>query len=421
MSARYKIDSVSNLYPALGGHVYRLCVVLKAPVQKELLQKALTTNLPTRFPIMCSHLERTFFSYCHVSATDYDVICDGEPFFQRPDMFDTEKPSFRLAIRDNRIILDVFHGNGDADAGIAFFKALVTDYLLLCSGKSPLPAVPPPEQDLADPYVQHYKRSKSASLLEKGSYHLHLSSPENAFYARFTCISVDLAQAKAYAKPIGCTINDLLCGTLAYAIFCATDAKEADVPVTLSAPIDLRKHYHSHSQRNFAFYSNMRINTADAVNLEAAIGRVHALMQSATSPESLRRGIAAAYKAANNPAVQWSPRALREFVIRKAYRHVAGGGITTTLSNIGYHTLPSEVAEGVERFEMYLGPGRGSINAAAVGYENAASLCITCGSEETVIEDAIEEILHQHGIETVRHSFAYRLTKDSQAFEVIES
>lgn len=420
MPARYKIDSVSNLYPALGGHVYRLCAVMTAPVQKEILQKALTANLPTRFPIMCSHLERTFFSYCHVPATDYNVICSGEPFFQRPDMFDTEKPSFRIAVRDNRIILDIFHGNGDGGAGIEFLKALITDYLLLYEGESPVPAAPPCAKDLADPYVQYYERARSASLLEKGSYHMHLPHPENKFYARFSCISVNLTQAKAYTKSIACTINDLLCGALSCAIVQETDAAAAEVPVTISAPIDLRPHYNSHSQRNFAFYSNMRIHAADAINLESAIGRVHALMQYATSQESLRRGIAAAYKAANNPAVQWSPRALREFIIRKAYRHVAGGGITTTLSNIGYHTLPIEIAAGVERFEMYLGPGRGSINAAAVGFGDMTSLCITCGSEETVIEDAVERILHEHGIETIRHSFAYHLTKDNQTFEIIE-
>lgn len=421
MSVRYKIDSVSNLYPALGGLVYRLCAVLAEPVQKEILHRALTENLPVRFPIMCSHLERTFFSYCHVPATDYDVISDGEPFFQRPDMFDTEKPSFRLAVRDNRIIMDVFHGNGDGGAGIEFLKALVTDYLLLCKGEPPVPAVPPRAEDLEDPYVKYYKRARSASLLEKGSYQLHLTPSESDWYARFSCISVDLAQAKAYTKSLNCTINDLLCGALAYVIIQETDAKEATVPVTISAPIDLRKHYNSHSQRNFAFYSNMRIQAADAVDLETAVQRVHTLMQAATSKEALRRGVAAAYKAANNPAVQWSPRALREFIVRKAYCHVTGGGITTTLSNIGYHTLSEEIADGLERFEMYLGPGRGSINAAAVGVGDSTSLCITCGSEETVIEDAVEAVLHAHGIATVRHSFAYRFKNREPSFEVIEN
>lgn len=420
MSVRYKIDSVSNLYPALGGLVYRLCAVLAEPVQKDILKQALTANLPVRFPIMCSHLERTFFSYCHVPATDYDVIDDGEPFFQRPDMFDTEKPSFRIGVRENRIVMDVFHGNGDGGAGIEFLKALVTDYLLLRKGEPPIPAVPPRAEDLEDPYVKYYTRARSASLLEKGSYQLHLTPPTDDWYARFSCISVNLAQAKAYTKSIGCTINDLLCGALAYAIMQETDASEAEVPVTISAPIDLRKHYNSHSQRNFAFYSNMRIRAADTPSLEAAAHRVRELMQEATAPKSLQRGVAAAYKAANNPAVQWSPRALREFIVRKAYCHVTGGGITTTLSNIGYHTLPETVADGLERFEMYLGPGRGSINAAAVGVGDSTSLCITCGSEETVIEDAVQAVLREHGIASTRHSFAYRFNDHKPSFEVIE-
>ena len=70
---------------------------------------------------------------------------------------------------------------------------------------------------------------------------------------------------------------------------------------------------------------------------------------------------------------------------------------------------------------MYLGPGRGSINAAAVGIGDSTSLCITCGSEETVIEDAVEAVLHAHGVETVRHSFAYRFKNREPSFEVIEN
>lgn len=407
MPARYKIDSVSNLYPALGGHVYRLCVSLKDAVERETLQKALS-NMPARFPIMCSHLERTFFGYCHVAATDYDIISEGEPFIRHPEMFDTEKPSFQLYIRGNRIAMDVFHGNGDGSAAIEFLKALVADYLLLRAGQPPVQSKPPREEDLKDPYVQYYKRAKPASLLEKGSYHLHLSYPADYWYSRFSCISADLKQAKQYARSIGCTINDLLCGVLTLAIFQNTDAKDSEFPVTLSAPIDLRKHYGSHSQRNFAFYSNMRLKAEDAVDLETVTKRVHTLMQSATSAEALQRGVAVTYKAANNPAVQWTPRALREFVIRKAYRHVAGGGITTTLSNIGYHTLPPEVADQVERFEMYLGPGRGSINAAAVGFGGQISLCITCGSEDAVLENAVCALLSACGIQTSITSHAYR-------------
>lgn len=407
MPKYYETDSVSIMYPALGGLIYRICAVSKEPVDIALLRKAIEGMAP-RFPIMCSHLERTFFGYRHVLATDYDVITEGEPFFRMPDMLDTEKPSFRVYVRGNRVTLDVYHGNGDAGAGMRFLAALMGNYFLLKRNLPPITEPLPDKEALCDPYKRYYKRAKFAKLFEKESYKMHLSYPEDYWFARFSCISVDLPTAKAFTKPRGLTVNDLLCGALALAIFETTDAKDGDLPVTISAPIDLRKQYHSESQRNFVFFANLRTTKERAVNLESAAKQIHELMQPAASPEAMRRGISLTYCAANNFVVKYCPRKLREATVRKGYRHVAGNSITTTLSNVGYQTLPDEVKGDLERFEMYLGPGRGSINAAAVGYGDKTSLCITCGSEETVIEDTVQRILSENGIKSTRDAFAYK-------------
>lgn len=407
MSVRYETDSVSVMYPALGGLIYRLSAVAKAPVNPDVLREAVR-GLAPRFPIMCSHLERTFFGYCHVPATNFDVVTEGEPFFRMPAMYDTDKPSFRLYVRGTRVTMDAYHGNGDAGAGIRFLAALMADYFLRAKGLPPVKAPLPDAEALKDPYKLYYKRSKVAKLFEKESYKLHLSYPQDYWIARFSCISIDLNEAKAFAKPRGFTVNDMLCGALALAIFRETDAKDGDLPVTISAPIDLRKQYHSHSQRNFVFYGNLRATKENAVDLETMTKQMHTRMQAASSPTALQRGVALAYRGTNNLAVKYSPRALREWVVRKGYRHVAGNSITTTLSNVGYQTLPAEVKDDLERFEMYLGPGRGSINAAATGYGDKISLCITCGSEETVLEDAVQQILTENGISSTRDFFTYK-------------
>lgn len=407
MSVHYETDSVSIMYPALGGLVYRISAVAKAPVDIALLRKAVEGIAP-RFPIMCSHLKRTFFGYVHVPATDFDVISEGEPFFQSPAMLDTEKPAFRMYVRENRVTMDVYHGNGDAGAGMRFLAALMGNYFLLKRNLPPITEPLPSEEALCDPYKRYYKRAKFAKLFQKESYKLHLSYPDGYWIQRFSCISVDLQAAKAFTKPRGLTVNDLLCGALALAIFEKTDAKDSDLPVTISAPIDLRKQYHSESQRNFVFFANLRATKDQAVNLETMAKQIHELMQPAASPEAMRRGISVTYCAANNPVVKYCPRKLRESAVRKGYRHAAGNSITATLSNVGYQTLPPEVQDDLERFEMYLGAGCGGINAAAVGYGDKTSLCIVCGSEETVIEDAVQKILSQNGIESTRESFAYK-------------
>lgn len=408
----YKIDTVSNLFPALGGHVFRQCAVFKEPVDLELLREAVR-SLAEQYPIMCSHLRRTFWSYAHVKATDLDVVEAGDPFTQRPPMFDTEKPSFLLFADGCLLDMDVFHGNADGSSAMRFFKALVTNYSLLkCGLPLPTPALPKPEE-LKDPYPMYYKPAKPASLSEKASYHMYLARPEN-FYQRFTCISIDTAGIKKQTKKLGYTVNDFLCAALQQAILHTTDAAESDLPVTISVPIDLRPFFHSNSQRNFVYYANVRLTKEDAPDIFSAMGVVHRQVRAAMQEKVLRSGISVAHKAANNPFVRCVPRAVKEFVIRKAYRHVAGGGLTTTLSNVGYHTLLPEVEACLDRFEMYLGAGWGGINASAVGVKGRTSLCISCGSHETVIEDKIGSILEEYGIaytRTQREYTSYRLEK----------
>ena len=119
MPKQYKIDSVSNLYPAMGGYVFRLCAVLRKDVDAALLRRAVRHVAP-QFPVMCSHLVKTFFGYRHVPARDLDVVAFGEPPVRNPEMFDTDKPCFRLYIRGRRLAMDVFHANADGVAAVTF-------------------------------------------------------------------------------------------------------------------------------------------------------------------------------------------------------------------------------------------------------------------------------------------------------------
>lgn len=409
MPKQYKIDSVSNLYPAMGGYVFRLCAVLREDIDAALLRRAVRHVAP-QFPIMCSHLERTFMSYVHVAATDLDVVSYGEPPIHSPDMFDTEKPSFRLYVRGKRLAMDVFHGNADGAAAVTFLKALTTAYCCFAAGVPAPPAIVPKAEVLEDPYKQYYKPAKAASLLEKESYRMRLPVPKNGgFYVRFSSFSMQVSDIKPVTKPHGCTVNDFLCAAVYFAILRATDAEKSGLPVTISVPLDLRTFYGSQTQRNFAFYINVRLHASECANdFVRAMQSVHSQVRAAAAEKGVRAGVATTYLAANNPATRLVPRAVREHAIRKVYRHVAGNSITTTLSNLGAHTLEGPAKDMVERFEIYLGAGYGGINTSAVGLGDEVTLCVACGSDSTVYEQALLDVLKEQGVPCKWEHFAYK-------------
>lgn len=396
MSESYKIDTTSNLFPAVGGHVFRLCAVFKEPIKKALLTKALE-SLQIDFPIIFSHLQRTFYSYIHVPAADLDIIDDGDPFIRVPDMLDTEKPSFRIHIKDELLSMDVFHGNADGKAAAAFLNALIRNYSLLLDGRE-LPApVPPAAKDLKDPYPMYYKRTKASSFFEKEAYRVRLERPENPF-VRFTCVSIDLKALKGVTKNLGVTVNDFLCAALYESIAASTDARDSELPVSISVSIDLRPFFGSETQRNFSYYTNVRISRDDAHDLESAAVHIHKKVREALKAEHLLSGIAAAHKTANNPFVRAVPRAVKELAIRKTYRHIAGSSITLTCSNLGFQSLPEEAAAHLERLEIYLGAGRGGLNTAATGFGDKVFFCFSTGSHDKSIEESFMKLLSSRSV-----------------------
>ena len=93
---------------------------------------------------------------------------------------------------------------------------------------------------------------------------------------------------------MGYTVNDFLCALLHQAILHTTDAAQSDLDVTISVPIDLRPFYHSNSQRNFVYYTNVRLSKDAAPDMTSAMGVVHREVQAAMQEKVLRRGVAVA-------------------------------------------------------------------------------------------------------------------------------
>lgn len=70
--------------------------------------------------------------------------------------------------------------------------------------------------------------------------------------------------------------------------------------------------------------------------MEQALRCIHRQVREATQRDRLLSGIAATVKTANHIFIRYTPRVVKEFMIRRVYRVIAGTGMTTTLSNLGF-------------------------------------------------------------------------------------
>ena len=391
------MDSVSTMFPALGGHLFRMTAIFKEKVDIKLLEKAIP-NLAESFPIMFTHLERTCTGYVHRTATNYDVIINGEKWIKLPTLLDTDKPSFRVYVENNLVSVDFFHGNADGNDASAFMGALVDSYCGLLEGKA-LPTLPIPNQiDLKDPYKLYYKKSKASSMLEKPSYELKLKK-EPYDYHRFSCFTMNISDVKAFTKSYGCSINDFLCAIYYKAIVNATKAKTSKKPVTISVGINLRPFYKSNTHRNFDFYCNARMGEECKYSFDNTIKTIQKQIKNSLRPENVQAGIAAVHDADMNPIVKYMPREIKNFIIKNVYHAISDNGVTSALSNVGYRKISADSEKHLERLEMYLNIFDSKVNAAAIGSKDKLAFGITYNSKDKSIDNEIAKTLKEFNLQ----------------------
>lgn len=407
MQTAFPIDTVSNMYPAMAhgkhGYCYRLRAILRENADLEILRRAVYM-LADSYPILYSHLEKNFFSYQHIAATDLDIISGGETDLFLPALYNTNKPSFRIQVHKNTVSLDVYHGNGDGAASMRYFKALFSVYFALADGRSAEPfTAKAPDTVYADAYLQNFDKSRNANFIG-GKKALHIKLPAAGDYTRFSCISICTAQLKSFLKGSGFSVNDYLTAALYFSIKPLFSDFKTKKPIVLSIPINLRPFFDSDSQRNFSYF----VNAAASLNAPDDFFDLMRLfsmqVHTAATPDFLRNGIAATVKTVSNPLVRYAPRSLKEAVIRFICKYISFAGITTTLSNLGYHGTAADFENRIERFEVYLGASQpGSFNASAVGFGDTVSMCFSTASKSREIENRFAEILKTHGI---AHTYA---------------
>ena len=132
MKKRYKrwekLDNTANLFPVIAGenmsNTYRLAVVLKEPIQKELLQAALDEVLP-KVPGFRLRLRSGFFWYYLEENDKPAPRVEEENTYPCRFIHTNQNNSFlfRVTYFDCRINLEVFHVLADGTGGMAFLRS----------------------------------------------------------------------------------------------------------------------------------------------------------------------------------------------------------------------------------------------------------------------------------------------------------
>ena len=404
-----KLDNTAHLFPAIAGvgvsNVYRICMVLKEEVQRDLLQQALDETLPL-FPVFNSRLQQGMFWYYFEENGKKAPRVVEESTYPCQYIANTANRNymFRVTYFKCRINLEVFHVLTDGMGGMQFLRELTYKYLRLAhpelgekmgEGLSPETSL-----DTSDSYVDNYKKSAEKKYKTEEAYQLKGPTFEKGKMGVVHGL-VPVPQLKAKAKEYHATINEYLISALFWSIYKERmQMQPSNAPITASVPVNLRPFFGSMTTRNFfaMVTAVFRPKTSDHT-FQDVLAQVQESLKSQITKEHLEEVFS--YNVSNEKKLML--RAVPLYLKNPAMRIVYNNSVkanTTTVTNVGGTTVLPEYEPYIENYVAFISRSKGQdLKCAISSYKDTLNVVITSVLKDTSVQRGLFQFLASEGID----------------------
>jgi len=390
----YDLDNAAQIYPpsrtGAWNASFRVSAILKEEINPEILQKALDSTMD-RFPFYNVVLKRGVFWH-------YFQVLPNKPKIEQENnypcsVFDFrgDKPIFRVLYCKNKISLESFHALGDGYGGMVFLNTLLVNYLVYSGKDINLKNcfINPNDifnvEETEDAFLKYADSKKHETHKEHKAWQIKGTSLEAGHLNVISGI-IDTNSLKEKAKEFGYTINELLLGTLFYALLkTKQESKNKKRNIKVSMPIDCRRHFPSRTMRNFSSYKNLEL-LDENLDYKGILEFVHNELKS-IDKEFLLSNINSNVFYQRNLLVRILPLQLKNFILRICFRMFGESLYTTSFSNLGLLKVPEEFSTLVERYDVMIGRAKiNGINVATCSYNNQTVVTFTRKYKESTTE-----------------------------------
>lgn len=409
----YKLDLSAIVYPTLQrrdfSSVYRLSVLMKEPVQPEVLQQAVDMTLP-RFPTYKAAIRRgVFWRYLEPNHRPGPFVQEDIKNCCQPMRF---KGNNRYLIRvyyyGNRIAFEAHHSLGDGTGGMCVLNTIVANYLRLLGHEEiqnggfvlDIHEKPDPEE-LEDAYMKYANAKVCPPRPAEKTYRVR-GTKEPFYTLNIIGGIMSTSQVLEVAKKYNATITEYLNAVLLYALLMRQE-KGFHLrlrPVRIAMPVNLRRFFPSKTLRNFItmIYPGVDPRLGD-YSFEEIVEHVHNYMKYHINEKLLRGDITTNARTQSNPFIRVVPLFLKDFVVKKFYARVQDRNSSAGLTNMGVMQIPESMKLYIERYDIYMGqPFSRRTNCAIISFGDWLTINFTSSIIEADVERYFFRKLVQDGI-----------------------
>ncbi|HZK39631.1 MAG TPA: hypothetical protein VFD23_05720 [Clostridia bacterium] len=405
----FDLDLSANIYTATRmkkwNQVFRTSVVLKQDVQPEILSQAIS-DLRDRFPTLYVQLKTGFFRYKLRPAQNEDFLeLEKDYPCRRMHIGSGQKPMFRVLYFQKRISVEFFHLVTDGSGSIVYLKTLLARYFEL-QGRQIAKTHgvfdihdEPKESETEDSFrrIFNYKEEK-ISRGEPSAYQYRPETKQNYLKIVSGLMSVD--QVKQITKPTGATITQYLVAAYMYAFYQNMLPNKSKKPIKISVPANLRSLFGSETLRNFSLFANIGIDPQSRdYTFEEILSEIVPKIKKDLSKEALGRVASANASDSNLLIFRLAPLPLKRLILKIGAVLYGTRLMTSSQTNLGIVTVPQEMEEHIDHFEIMIGEIiKNAINCATITYQDVLNVTFTSTSALTDIQRFFFTFLSEQGI-----------------------
>lgn len=395
----FSIDNSSILYLALirknHTNIFRFSLTMTEEIQPDLLQTAVN-RVYNRFPSIFAGFRPGFFHYTQVQADHPPQVAADPGCLLTMPREEIARCAYRVYYRENRIIIEGFHGLSDGYGIAASFSTLAAEYLNLRYGLQIPDGYPvmntgmvPLEAELEDSYLR-YADAKPLHMPSRYSYQLPgCEASHDTIHESPMLFPVSHVLDAAHRH--GVSITALLSAVMASSVMEVQRRHPCKKmrPVRIMVPIDLRRIFPSITLRNFILYALPTMEPGEqTLSIRDLAHKFAKQIENHLKKDNLAGIIAYNVKTQDSPLFKVLPTVIKCALMRLAYRFFGESNSSITFTNLGNIALPAEMVPHVQSIALTMTPrARSPYNCGMLTYNGQFFINICRFPAQSDLED----------------------------------
>jgi NRPS condensation-like uncharacterized protein len=391
--------------------VFRITASLKGPVNYSAISEAVKIT-SKRFPYFNVSLgSGLFWHFLEFNnqlpriQIEEEIPCTAFAVKRK------NEPLYRVIIKENRISVEFIHILTDGSGAIEYLKSLLYTYLTLTgrqittSGEIILPGTPVSEEEFEDGYNKFFRKLPPPSKLVK-AWRLPFKLNDKP-RLKILHAEINIEEILKVSRSHKVSVTEYFVAVYHFSlqeiyISCRGKSKKRENKVLrIEVPVNMRNKFPSKTMRNFSLFVlpeiDLRLGT---YSFEEILKSVHHQLQISADIKQISRFLSSNVGYEKLLIVRIMPLFIKKMVISAIYRRLASRRWTGIVTNLGQVTLPGEMEEMIDSFDIIPPPPNLSVkvNAGLISYKNKLRICFSNVTQTWELEQRIFRHLSDAGI-----------------------